>query len=190
MNFKMLCYAAFLLVASIVLVGKADSVKQRSSGAYLVRTKLAGVQMDVTQKDFIWFDAASGYYLAKTGSNWEHFGVNLILTPDRKKIPFIDKTTMKSRQVRLPRLQNGSGINIGDTVAQMRRKLGEEPEYFYVEDKSLVRTEIYYGIAKMPTPQKSGGPKLKTYYYSAKYAFLQGKLRTIEYNLVAADQRV
>lgn len=196
MKSTVLMFAVPLIFSSFILPGKAKCEKPTQQptqhSANLIRTQLAGIQMDVKQKDFIWFDAASGYYLAKTGSHWEHFGANLILTPDRKTIPFIKdpKTTVKVRQVKLPRLRSGSGINVGDTIAQVHHKLGEEPEYFYPEYKSPERTEVYFGCTKMKTPQKNGGFNLKTYYYRAEYTFRNGKLRTIEYNLTSPDTRV
>ncbi len=123
----------YRLVLSVALIGMAllmrdAEAKPRSK---VVRISLAGSRLDIGQADFVKFDSKANYYLIHGGDNWESPGAYLLLCPaaDLSSLGTFELVKGEVQRTTLPRLRTGRGINIGDTPAQVRQKIGASPRH-------------------------------------------------------------
>jgi hypothetical protein len=179
------------LLGATLLAGSAQS-KPRSS---VVRFSLAGEKLRVGQADFLKFDPESNYYLVHYGYTWENPAAHLRLFPASDlRNGELEGYGTKVQLATLPRLRTGTGVNIGDTPAQVKRKLGGPPKSPRFDKKTGELTYSYrqrvvinipasaYIYREPPMAEKS--IITRTYSYGASYAFRNGRLRSISYSLV------
>ncbi len=153
----------------------------------LVRRYLAGSHLSIAQRNFIKYDTASGYYLVSRYTMGEgtdegrKVGATLLLTPDQGDVENMF-LKVKIQKTHLPRLRTGTGVNIGDTAAQVRSKVGPKP---YV-DRTTGQLSYSYKKRFFLSVPKSTGYRKRLYHYSACYYFYNGRVEAIRYDLYDA----
>lgn len=194
---SLLLLMAFASVGSRAKVDAKDTRKVAPQASF-VRTYLAGTRLSLMQPDFTAFDAKAGYYLVKFGDTFDVRGATLILSPDLAATYWPRSSKMsKSGIIRktLPRLHTGTGVNIGDTPLQVRRKLGAWPREIR-RDNGKIRFYGYHSHVLVDMPYATGqwtngerivdrqAPTTKSrFHYYALYWFRNEKLESIEYTV-------
>ncbi len=191
-----------LLLLGTTLMGYSDTTTKsypdvRFSDRF-VRIELAGSRINPSlqtsetvnfrQKRWIKYDPKSHYYLelADDGAG-KISSLSLTLSPNSKRLVYgegIDDEPVQKAQ--LPRLTNGTGVNIGDSPQKVVSKLGTMPQEDNYNRKTKIRTYIYRAPILLRLTKWDG--KRNTFYwvkweYEADYEFHNGKLWSIAYDV-------
>ena len=157
--------------------------KPRSKGAvasYFVDLTLGGARLSLLGKDFHYYDSKKGYHLKRQSVPDIYGHVSLAL---------LDKSEedIGARQVSLPSLRTGRGVNIGDTPKQVRSKLGAPTNIIKPQDSEIGElTYDYEAIITMPRPASNKGKVIKRA-YMATYVFHKNRLQSIAYLVTRAN---
>lgn len=167
----------------------------------VVRLSLAGQRLAVGEADFLKCDPKAGYFLHRSGEGWEGLGCHLELCSREyflAKSIFRDDAA-KAERTTLPNLKTGWGVNIGDSPAVVRRKLGALPtkqswdrdkkssflNYLYHKSVFLTIPISAYKYQKPPVTNKR--LVRKKFDYSAEYTFANNQLVRIAYRVSDPD---
>lgn len=153
---------------------------------HFTRIELAGARLNPRHKNFTKYDPKSGYYLSflRDGLGDRLTTLSLVLSPDGENLNIGGEAEDAQKAV-LPRLTNGSGVNIGDNPQQVERKLGAKPEEVSYNRKSCVRITTYK--APISVLLNLNGTHYRryrswaTWSYKATYEFHREKLWGIRY---------
>jgi hypothetical protein len=173
---KLLIIAVLILMA----IGVATAQQSSKSAGYpsFMRLSLAGATLgDNEGNGFTKYDPKQRYFLIAYSHT--EGDLNLVLTPQPESFLFdpSDPDRWKGvKRVTLPRLRTGTGVNIGDTPQQVRRKLGTTPHREAYDRRKKERVWHYFG----PITMKVWTLKRK---YIGEYRFRNERLWSIEYTV-------
>lgn len=194
---KKLIIGSLALVVGLASTASSLAPKRYSDvkfSAGFVRVQLAGARLSPHQHHFIKYDPKSRYYLRSIPDGAGRLqSLTLILSPDYKRLDQGDGGPPYAIKASLPRLTNGTGVNIGDTPQQVKRKLGAEPEEFSCNRKTRVRIYIYKAPVSvlLALTDKSDRPyrDWSRWTYTGTYEFHNEKLWLIRYDADEPDYR-
>lgn len=160
------------LVALLVFVGWS-AVAVAAARPYLVRLTICDVPItDANTAGLIHlYDEQQGYHLYHSG-DCDGAAIYLILSPE--------SFNGGGKPAHLPRLRNGRGVNIGESYAEVQRKLGARPVSNDYNSKNGERVVQYAADVHI----RSGSRTYVT--YTAKYTFRNDRLQEIWYSLFDA----
>lgn len=163
-----------LALSAFAALAAAQAAERRPA---FVRLKLAGVDIQ-DQQHFVKYDPKERYYLVAS-EDCDGASTDLALTPSPGAwgVKPDDKSIVRAS---LPRLRNGTGVNIGDTPAVVRRKLGARP-WKWVYHRKLDERVWTYEAPKIPVRMRHGISRVRD--YTATYIFEHGRLWSIYYNV-------
>ena len=171
-------YLGAALTISVTVFTLGSTVVSASPQSIL-RFKLAGsdVRDGLT---FVRYDAHAKYYLtAETDGNRRSYqSTGLVLSPTRSDEDVLEREGAVQR-VRLPRLQSGQGVNIGDSPVGVKEKLGGLPTTTIYDRRTRQLVYTYETVFLLT----HGEMVHKQMNYLATYTFRASKLRTIDYNI-------
>ena len=178
MNFKTIILVGAVAVFSLANFRAVSS--QPPKRPLHLRLTLADVRVGQVKK---LYDPKEKYFLIGTG-DCDGAHMSLYLVPEaelgrswsaewKKKIP----------HVTLPRLRSGTGVNIGESPTQVRRKLGKSPDYYSYDQPNKIR--VYQYRASWFERDSTG--KNEKILYRGDYKFCNEQLISIRYSVSEAD---
>jgi hypothetical protein len=176
-------FAVALSAFMPVCVAAAQVSGKPGSYPSFVRLSLAGSRLE-DEGSYVKYDQKERYYLIATG-DCDGASIDLILSPDPKGFGFDSSDAASRRRVKrvtLPRLRTGTGVNIGDTPQQVRRKLGVPPHWSSYDRETKEREWVYRAAILVKSRQQRGKQ-----YYRATYTFHNERLWSIHYNMQEED---
>lgn len=193
-----------VLFAAACVLKVADGAPAKPNGeakSSVVRLSLAGQRLAVGEADFLKYDPKAGYFLHRDGEGWEGLGCHLELCSREyslNRAMFRDSAAKAERQS-LPNIKTGWGVNIGDSPATVRRKLGARPteqswdrdkqsSYFnYQYHKSVFLNIPISAFRYQKPPVTSKRFVRKKFDYWAQYSFKNNRLVRIVYRVSDPD---
>lgn len=171
-----------LLPACVCLLAVATTYGAPQSPAKnkaVVRTQLAGAELNTDLPNFRKFDAKQGYFLVRfTDGLGRALVTQLRLFPalnDDGDSRYDDSRSLKMQRTTLPSVRNGWGVNIGDSSETVQRKLGRAPDF-----SRKMHSDVKVYVYKAPISLVASGRKVK-WQYTAEYRFTKNRLRVINY---------
>lgn len=181
-------HSKLLTIVFVFLPMLAVAAPRKAEQSSLVRLHFAGGNL-VDEASYTKYDPKSRYFLIATG-DCDGASIDLILTPNPDKSGYavgVSPQEMVARKyikrVILPRLRNGSGVNIGDTPQQVERKLDSRPSQILIRKEINGREWVYLTTVSL----KRKGSRSTLQNYRATYTFRNDKLWAIHYNLQEPD---
>jgi hypothetical protein len=131
------------------------------------------------------YDPKSNFYLEGIGFAGDKLNeLVLWLHPGPKKVTKENAYYINHRSIKsLPHLRTGRGVNIGDTLQQVRRKLGAQPKHEGYDPNLKTKVWLTQYERQVWVTVPAHGGKREKWIYRALYWFESGRLSSIRYSL-------